>query len=79
MARTTTRRTVHRVPRRRGAHVPRPSPPGDAIPRSRVLNRGRAIGVVVLTGKFLAFCAWSALLYRRFALTPDFAQYQQAW
>jgi hypothetical protein len=39
----------------------------------------RRAGWVVLALKLAAFAAWSALLYRRFALTPDFAQYQQAW
>jgi hypothetical protein len=34
---------------------------------------------VVLGLKLAAFMAWSALLYHRFSLTPDFAQYQQAW
>ena len=43
------------------------------------LRTVRRIGLLVLGLKFLGFCAWSLLLYRRFALTPDFAQYQQAW
>ena len=43
------------------------------------MGRVRKIGAAVLAIKFLAFCAWSELLYHRFALTPDFAQYQQAW
>jgi hypothetical protein len=39
----------------------------------------RRIGYVVLGLKLIAFAVWSAILYRRFSLTPDFAQYQQAW
>lgn len=39
----------------------------------------RRIGYAVLGLKLAAFAFWSALLYRHFALTPDFAQYQQAW
>ncbi|MGI8447991.1 MAG: DUF2079 domain-containing protein [Streptosporangiaceae bacterium] len=35
--------------------------------------------MLVLAVKFVGFCAWSAVLYHRFALTPDFAQYTQAW
>ena len=33
----------------------------------------------MLAAKLAGFAVWSALLYHRFALTPDFAQYQQAW
>ena len=39
----------------------------------------RRIGFAVLGLKLAAFGFWSALLYHRFALTPDSAQYQQAW
>ena len=39
----------------------------------------RRIGLMLLALKFAGFCVWSSLLYHRFALTPDFAQYQQAW
>jgi hypothetical protein len=39
----------------------------------------RRIGFAALGLKLAAFGFWSALLYHRFALTPDFAQYQQAW
>jgi hypothetical protein len=39
----------------------------------------RRIGYLVLALKLAAFIAWSVVLYRRFSLTPDFAQYQQAW
>ena len=43
------------------------------------LRRIRRIGYAVLGLKLAAFGFWSALLYHHFALTPDFAQYQQAW
>jgi hypothetical protein len=39
----------------------------------------RRIGYVVLSLKLAAFAIWSSVLYRSFSLTPDFAQYQQAW
>ena len=39
----------------------------------------RRIGSVILGLKLAVFGFWSLLLYRHFALTPDFAQYQQAW
>jgi hypothetical protein len=43
------------------------------------LRTVRRIGYLVLAVKFLGFCVWSMVLYQHFALTPDFAQYQQAW
>jgi len=39
----------------------------------------RRIGYAVLSLKLAAFATWSAVLYRHFSLTPDFAQYHQAW
>ena len=39
----------------------------------------RRIAYAVLSLKLAAFFCWSVVLYRHFALTPDFAQYQQAW
>ncbi len=39
----------------------------------------RRAGYLVLAVQLAAFLAWSTLLYSRFALTPDFAQYHQAW
>ena len=67
----------------RNRWVPYPRRESDtAGPGSRPhdsLQKVRRIGLAVLGLKFLGFCAWSLLLYRRFALTPDFAQYQQAW
>jgi Predicted membrane protein (DUF2079) len=51
-----------------------------AAPRRRgALARLRRIGLAVLAAKLAAFAVWSALLYHRFSLSPDFAQYQQAW
>src|SRR5260370_10733168 len=46
---------------------------------NRPLLLVRRIGIVVLGLKMAACGFWSALLYHRFALTPDSAQYQQAW
>jgi hypothetical protein len=43
------------------------------------LQRVRRAGYVVLALQFIGFLAWSTDLYRSFALTYDFAQYQQAW
>ena len=61
--------TVPVAARGRGAHsAPRP-----------VLRGVRRIGVLVLGLKLAGFAWWSTLLYQHFALTPDFAQYQQAW
>jgi hypothetical protein len=52
-----------------GAHgAPRP-----------VLRAVRRIGFLVLGVKLACFGWWSVLLYQHFSLTPDFAQYQQAW
>ena len=56
-----------------------PSHRERTLPAGSSLRTVRRIGLLVLALKFLGFCAWSLLLYRRFALTPDFAQYQQAW
>jgi len=49
-----------------------------AVPRD-LLFRVRRIGYIVLALQFAGFLCWSTLLYRRFSLTPDFAQYHQAW
>ena len=63
--------------------VPRPQPAPDhavaAPDAGRPVRIVRRIGCSVLAVKFLALCAWSTLLFQRFSLTPDFAQYQQAW
>ena len=39
----------------------------------------RRTAYAVLGLKLAAFFSWSVVLYRHFALTPDFAQYNQAW
>ena len=59
--------------------APAPATPAAPPGPGRSLRRFRQIGCLVLGAKLAAFAAWSALLYNRFALTPDFAQYQQAW
>ena len=37
------------------------------------------VGCTILAVQLIAFCAWSALLYHRYALTWDFAVYHQPW
>ena len=44
-----------------------------------LLFRVRRAGYIVLGLQYVAFLCWSTLLYQRFSLTPDFAQYHQAW
>jgi hypothetical protein len=39
----------------------------------------RRVAYLVLSLKLVAFLSWSFLLYSHFSLTPDFAQYYQAW
>jgi hypothetical protein len=43
------------------------------------MNRVRKVGYSVLAVQLIAFCAWSSLLYHRYALTWDFAVYHQPW
>jgi hypothetical protein len=43
------------------------------------LCRVRRIGYAVLGLQLAGFLVWSTILYQRFALTSDFAQYHQAW
>ncbi len=43
------------------------------------LLRLKRIGYAVLGVQLLAFMVWSTILYRRFALTYDFAIYHQGW
>jgi Predicted membrane protein (DUF2079) len=55
---------------------PLASPPlADWAP---ALRRGRLIGLALIALAFLGFCAWSLYQVKRFALTADFAWYQQA-
>ncbi len=44
-----------------------------------VVHRVRYVGYIVLAVQFVAFLCWSTLLYQRYALAADFAQYHQAW
>ncbi len=43
------------------------------------LRRVRRIGYAILALQLACFFTWSAILYRRFSLTLDFAVYHQAW
>ena len=43
------------------------------------LRRVRQVGYAVLAVQLAAMCAWTALLYHRYALTWDFAVYHQPW
>jgi len=47
--------------------------------RGETLFWVRRIGYIVLSLKLIAFLTWSFLLYSHFSLTPDSAQYLQAW
>jgi hypothetical protein len=67
---------MHKLSTARERAVRRPDPapaPGGGL---RLVRR---IGYAVLGLKLAGFICWSTILYRHFALTPDFAQYQQAW
>ena len=55
-----------------GAGVP-PRPP-----RHSLLHRVRWFGYGVLALQLTGFLVWSAILYHRYAVTVDFAQYEQA-
>jgi uncharacterized membrane protein len=44
-----------------------------------LVARVRRIGYGILCGEFIGFVLWSNVLYAHFSLTPDFAQYSQAW
>ena len=71
-----------KVGRSRRVPLPRKEYDGAVSERSvpgASMRRVRRIGLLLLALKFAGFCAWSSLLYHRFSLTPDFAQYQQAW
>jgi hypothetical protein len=53
--------------------------PAVALARGRRLTLIRRIGLAVLGLQAAEFLVWSTVLYQRFALTFDFATYQQAW
>lgn len=48
-------------------------------PTTGALRRLRRAGYALIGLQFVAFCAWSTVLYQRFAVTFDFAVYHQAW
>jgi hypothetical protein len=58
------------------AHTTPAAPPG--APRAP-LRRVRRIGYAVLGLQLACSLAWSAILYRRFAVTLDFTMFHQAW
>ena len=58
------------------AHVVPGEPPR---PLGAPLRRVRRIGYAVLGLQLAGFLAWSTIQYSRFALTWDFATYNQAW
>ena len=64
-----------RVPRQRAA----PSPERESANGHVLVGRVRKAGYAVLAIQLAAFCAWSALLYHRYALTWDFGVYHQPW
>jgi hypothetical protein len=70
---------AHAAPRTARIRTARTRPARTGPAAARPLLRVRRIGYGVLGLKLVAFAVWSAILYRRFSLTPDFAQYQQAW
>jgi hypothetical protein len=79
----TTAAAAHGAPRTRARPVPRRAVPAAGARRAaaaaRPLRWVRRAGYAVLGLKLIGFAVWSATLYRHFSLTPDFAQYQQAW
>ena len=73
----------HAAPRASWFRIPRQALPPAAGPASTdtiaVPGSVRKIGYAVLAVQLIAFCAWSTLLYNRYALTWDFAVYHQPW
>jgi Predicted membrane protein (DUF2079) len=66
-----------RVPRQTPVHVP--AREREAAHGYVRVARVRKVGYAVLALQLAGFCAWSALLYHRSALTWDFAVYHQPW
>jgi uncharacterized membrane protein len=60
---------------RRAPATPVPDPAGSAD----AVRRVRRIGYAVLGLQLIGFMIWSQLLSSRFALTIDFAEYENAW
>ena len=73
----------HTASRASWFRIPRQALPPSAGPTSTgtvaLPGRVRKIGYAVLAVQLIAFCAWSTLLYNRYALTWDFAVYHQPW
>jgi Predicted membrane protein (DUF2079) len=53
--------------------------PGPPPPPASPLRLVRRIGYAVLGLQLACFLAWSAIVFSRFSLTPDFSLYNQAW
>jgi Predicted membrane protein (DUF2079) len=73
----------HAAPRASWFRIPPqgtvPSPEHVLTGPAVLVNRVRRIGYAVLAVQLIAFCGWSALIYHRYALTWDFAVYNQPW
>ncbi len=72
----------HAAPRVSWFRIPHqgPAPSAEESPAAPALaSRVRKAGYAVLALQLAGFCAWSALLYHRYALTWDFAVYNQPW
>ena len=74
---------THAAPRGSWFRIPSqrtvPFPGREASNSRPQLSRVRKIGYAVLAVQLIGFCAWSTLLYHRYALTWDFAVYHQPW
>ena len=73
---------THAATRRPGTHrLPRHTQVEETTDRaaSTALIRLRRIGYAFLSLQLIGFCAWSTVLYSRFAVSFDFAVYHQAW
>ena len=73
----------HAQPRLPWFRVPQqgsvPSPEQGSADTFALASRVRTVGYAVLAVQLIGFCAWSALLYHRYALTWDFGVYNQPW
>ncbi len=73
--------TPRRTPLRRLSEAWNNAELFSAPPRaewSSLLRRVRTVGFALLILEFVGMCVWSYIQVRRFALTPDFANYYQA-
>jgi hypothetical protein len=64
-----------RIPLQRAA----PSPERESANCHVLVGRVRKVGYAVLAIQLIGFCAWSTVLYHRYALTWDFGVYHQPW